>query len=84
MKQQTVNGVIQVSPLIALDRTIDKLPIIRSILKIQGQGFLYLTYNVHGPLDEPEISPSITSTIGSKTLELIRNILVLPKEVFER
>jgi hypothetical protein len=82
-----INGSMVVSPLIAIDRTIDKLPIIRNILKKRGQGFLYLTYDLKGPIEDPQISPSITGTLGSKTIEILRNILVLPievpKEVFE-
>ncbi len=84
LNKKDVNGVLQVSPLIAIDRTIDKIPIVRSILKQRGQGFLYITYNVRGPLEDPEITPSVTSTIGYKAIEILRNILVLPKEVFEK
>jgi hypothetical protein len=66
-----------------LDRTIDKIPIVRNILKKRGQGFLYLTYDINGSLEDPEITPSLTDTVGSKAIELLRNILMLPKEVFE-
>jgi len=83
LNKREVNGIIQVSPLIALDRTIDKIPIVRNILKKRGQGFLYLTYDINGSLEDPEITPSLTDTVGSKAIELLRNILMLPKEVFE-
>ncbi len=83
LNKMDVNGTINVSPLIVIDRTIDKIPLVRSILKKKGQGFLYLSYNIKGPLDDPQISPTLTGTVGTKTIELFRNILVLPKEVFE-
>lgn len=78
-----VNGSIHVSPLIAVDRTIDKVPILRSIVKKRDQGFLYLTYIVRGPSNDPELNASVTSTVGNKAVEILRNILVFPKEVFE-
>ncbi|HVN94972.1 MAG TPA: AsmA-like C-terminal region-containing protein [Syntrophorhabdaceae bacterium] len=84
LNKKDVNATLQVSPLIAIDRTIDKIPIVRSILKQRGKGFLYVTYNVKGPLIDPDITPSLTSTIGGKALEILRNILVLPREVFEK
>ena len=79
--KKEISGSMVVSPLIAIDRTIDKIPIIRNILKKRGQGFLYLTYDLKGPVEDPQISPSLTGTLGSKTIEILRNILVLPIEV---
>ncbi len=78
-----INGTIQVAPIVALDRTIEKVPVVRNILKKRGQGFLYLTYTIKGPLDDPDFSSNVPSTIGGKAIEILRNILVLPKEVFE-
>ncbi len=34
-----VNGTIQVAPIVALDRTIEKVPVIRNILKKRGRDF---------------------------------------------
>jgi hypothetical protein len=83
LNKNEIDGIVNVSPLIVLDRTLDQIPIVRSILKEPGQGFLYLSYSVKGPLDDPEISSNVISTIGSKTIETLKNILTLPKGVFE-
>jgi uncharacterized protein YhdP len=83
IKKKTINGNITVSPLIALDRTIDKIPILRSIVKEKSKGFLYAAYNVKGPLDDPDISVSFVNSIGRKTLEILKNIFILPTKVFE-
>ena len=83
LSKNEMDGVIHVSPLIVIDRTIDQIPIVRNILKEPGQGFLYLSYSVKGPLDDPDITPNVISTIGNKALELLRNVLVFPKEVFQ-
>lgn len=83
IRNSKINGNIAVSPLITLDTTIDKIPIIRNILKKKNKGFLYAAYKVHGNLDDPEISVSFVNSIGGKTLEILRNILVLPREVFQ-
>jgi hypothetical protein len=42
LNKNEVNGVIHVSPLIVLDRTIYKIPILRNIIKQEERGFLYL------------------------------------------
>ena len=83
LNKRQMDGTVNVSPLIVLDRTLDQIPIVRSILKEPGQGFLYLSYSIKGPFDDPDIAPNIISTIGSKTLETLKNILTLPLGVFE-
>lgn len=83
-KTQHVQGTVTVSPLVALDRTIDKIPILRSILKRRNRGFLYAVYDVKGPLDDADLSLSVINTIGGRTIDLLRNILVLPIELFQR
>jgi hypothetical protein len=83
LKKNEIDGIVNVSPLIVLDRTLEQIPILRTILKEPGQGFLYLTYSVKGPLGDPEIASNVISTVGSKTIEILRNILTLPKGVFE-
>ena len=83
LNKNEIDGIVNVSPLIVLDRTLDQIPIVRTILKEPGQGFLYLSYYIKGPLDDPEISSNVISTIGSKTLETLKNILTLPIGVFE-
>ncbi len=82
--KETINATLEVSPLVALDRTIDKIPIVRSILKNKNKGFLYVTYSVSGSFDDPDISTNYVGTVGTKSLEILRNILVFPKEVFEK
>ena len=83
LSKKEINGIIQVSPLIVLDRTIEQIPVLKNILKEPGQGFLYLSYSVKGSMDDPDVTPNVISTIGGKTVELLRNILVFPKEVFQ-
>jgi len=78
-----IDGSLQIAPLVTLDRTIDKIPVLRNILKRKGGGFLYMACNVSGPIDDPEVKVSFTNTIGSKTLEILRNMLFLPVEVFD-
>ncbi len=79
-----IDAGLQIAPLITLDRTIDKIPIVRNILKRKGGGFLYMACNVSGPIDDPAVKVSFTNTIGGKTLEILRNMLFLPVEVFDR
>ncbi|MBP1750354.1 MAG: hypothetical protein H6Q52_2893 [Deltaproteobacteria bacterium] len=83
LNTETINGSLEVSPLVALDRTIDKIPIVRSIVKNKNKGFLYVTYSVTGSFDDPDITTNYVGTVGTKSLEILRNIIVFPKEVFE-
>ena len=83
LNTREINAGIQIAPLVTLDRTIDKIPILRNILKRKGGGFLYMACNVSGPLDDPAVKVSFTNTIGGKTLEILRNMLFLPVEVFD-
>ena len=83
LKRDRLEGNIIVSPLVTLDRTIDKIPILRNILQGREKGFLSVAYKVKGPTDDPDISVSFVNTIGGKALNILRNILVLPKELLE-
>ena len=83
LNKETVDATLEVSPLVALDRTIDKIPLVRSIVKHKNKGFLYVTYSVTGPFDDPDIKTNYVGTVGTKSLEILRNILIFPKEVFE-
>jgi hypothetical protein len=84
MNKNEIDGSIAVSPLVTVDRIINKIPILRNIIGGKEKGFFYTAYNVKGPLNDPEISLNFTESIGGKTIEILRNILVLPKEVFEQ
>ncbi len=83
LNRETINASLEVSPLVSLDRAIDKIPVVRSIVKNKNKGFLYATYSVTGSFDDPDITTNYVGTVGAKSLEILRNILVFPKEVFE-
>lgn len=83
LNKETIDATLEVSPLVALDRTIDKIPVVRSIIKDKNKGFLYVTCSVTGSFDDPDIKTNYVGTVGAKSLEILRNILVFPKEVFE-
>ncbi|MEI6155398.1 MAG: AsmA-like C-terminal domain-containing protein, partial [Deltaproteobacteria bacterium] len=83
MKKTEIDAAITVSPLVTVDRTIDKIPILGNILKKEGKGFFYVVYNVKGQLDDPDINVSFTNSTGYETIKILKNILVLPKGMFE-
>ena len=81
--KNTVVGNVTVSPLVGIDTVIEKVPIVRSILgRKKGGGFLYSSYEISGTLGDPEVKLSFVDTVGGKSLNLIKNILTLPVEVF--
>ncbi len=48
----------------------------------KGGGFLYVVYNVKGPLKDPKISLSLAHTVEDKIIELFKNTIKLPLELF--
>jgi hypothetical protein len=83
-KNQEVDGTITVSPLVAIDKTINKIPILRSIVRNKDRGFVYASYNVKGNVEDPDISLNYVNTIGGRTVDTLKNVLTLPLELFER
>jgi uncharacterized protein YhdP len=84
LPESSVDGKIVVSPLVALDTTIDWIPILRSIFKRKEGGLMYVVYDVKGPLRDPELSTSYVDSIGRRPIDFLKNILLLPKGVFEK
>ena len=83
-KNQEIDGTITVSPLVAIDKTINKVPILRSIVRNKDRGFIYASYNVKGNVEDPNISLSYIDTIGGRTIDTLKNVITLPVELFER
>jgi hypothetical protein len=82
-KDNEIDGVLTLSPLVAVDRTIDRIPILGRILKKKDKGILSLSFTIKGQADDPAISLNFTNSVGGKTIELLKNILVLPKGMIE-
>jgi hypothetical protein len=83
-KNGEIIGDITVSPLVTLDKTIDNIPIIRNLLREKDKGFFYASYSVKGNIEDPDISTNYVSTVGGRTVDILKNILILPVELFER
>jgi hypothetical protein len=84
LPESTVDGKLVVSPLVALDSAVDKIPILRSIFKRKEGGFGYVALDVNGPLGDPELHTSYVQTLGKRPLDILKNIFMLPIGVFER
>ena len=83
-KNKDVNGTITVSPLVTIDKTINKIPVLRSIFRGKDRGFVYASYNVKGNIEDPDISLNYVETIGGRTIDTMKNLLTLPVELFEK
>ncbi len=84
LSDKTMDAKLIVSPMVTLDRTVDKMPILRSIFKRKEGGFLYVAIDAKGPLRDPEVHPSYVETLGKRPIDLLKNIFMLPKGVFEQ
>ncbi|MBP1734262.1 MAG: hypothetical protein H6Q53_549, partial [Deltaproteobacteria bacterium] len=83
-KDKDVNGTITVSPLVTIDKTINKIPVLRRIFRSKDKGFVYASYNLKGNIEDPDISLNYVETIGGRTVDTLKNILTLPVELFEK
>jgi hypothetical protein len=79
-----VDGKLIVSLFVALNRTIDYIPILRSIFKRREGGFVYVAYDMKGLIRDLQLSTSYVETTGKRLLDLLKNIILLPIEVFEK
>ena len=84
LPESTIDGKLVVSPMVALDSAVDKIPILRSIFKRKEGGFGYVALDVSGPLRDPELRTRYVETLGKRPLDLLKNIFMLPKGLFER
>lgn len=83
-KNHEVDGTITVSPLVALDKTINKIPILRSIVRNKDRGFIFASYGVAGNIEDPNISLNFVHTVGGRTIDTLKNMFTLPLDLFER
>ncbi|HME43226.1 MAG TPA: AsmA-like C-terminal domain-containing protein [Syntrophorhabdales bacterium] len=83
LSDKTMDAKLIVSPMVTLDRAVDKVPIIRSIFKRKEGGFGYVALDVKGPLRDPEVRTSYVDTLAKRPIDLLKNIFLLPKGVFE-
>jgi hypothetical protein len=80
--EKKIDGKITVSPLVATDKLIDRIPLVRSIVKEKKTGFLFFVYDVKGPLQDPDVRSAFVQSLGTRVVYIMRNILLLPKEAF--
>ncbi|HUJ88657.1 MAG TPA: AsmA-like C-terminal domain-containing protein, partial [Syntrophorhabdales bacterium] len=84
LPDKTVDGKLVVSPLVTLDRMVNRIPILKSIFKRKEGGFLYVALDVKGALRDPEVHTSYVQTLGKRPIDFLKNIFMLPKGVFEQ
>ena len=82
--ERSMEGRVTVSPLVTLDKAINVIPVVRSLIKEEEKGFLFVVYDVKGPVGDPDVKVSYVATLGSRALDILRNILRFPTGVFER
>jgi hypothetical protein len=79
-----VDGTVTVSPLVAFDKTMNKIPVVRSIVRDEDKGFIYASYNVKCNIEDPSVSLNYVDTVGGRAINGLKNILTLPVDLFER
>ena len=78
-----IDGRMTVSPLVATDKIINLVPLVRSIIRERKSGFLFFVYNIKGPVQDPEVKSTYVRSVGARIVYLLRNTLQLPKGVWD-
>jgi uncharacterized protein YhdP len=78
-----IDGRMTVSPLVATDRIINLIPLVRSIIRERKSGFLFFVYSIKGPAQDPEVKSAYVRSVGARIVYLLRNTLELPKDVWD-
>lgn len=82
--KKTVDARMVVSPLVEMDRIIDWIPILRSIVKEKKNGLIFFMYDVKGPVNDPEIKSSYVQSMGRRAFNILWNAVRLPKNAADR
>jgi hypothetical protein len=77
----TLDGRLAVSPFVTIDKLLDKIPIVRSVLREKKEGFLFVVYNVSGPFRDPNIYSTYVESVGMRAYRILKNLVKLPREV---
>ena len=83
LKKNAIDAVVAVSPLQMLDAMLDKIPVLGNFLRKRDKGVLHVGYNVKGQLENPGVTLNFKDSVGLKTIDYFKRILVLPKEMLE-
>lgn len=78
VKRDYMDGKVSVFPLVALEKTIDKIPILRRILRGKERGFLSVNYTVEGRIMDPEVKIDVVKTLPGKVFDVMKNLLTIP------
>jgi hypothetical protein len=84
LRDETVEGTVAVSPLVTVDKVLSKIPVIRNLLREKREGFLFVVYNVSGPLRDPSIYSTYVESVGLRAYMILKNLIKLPVEVMEQ
>jgi hypothetical protein len=82
--KKTIDARMVVSPLVEMDRIIDWIPILRSIIKEKKHGLIFFMYDVKGPVSDPEIESRHVESMGRRAFNIIWNAIRLPKSLVDR
>jgi hypothetical protein len=82
--KKTIDAKMVVSPLVEMDRLIDWIPILRSIVKEKKSGLIFFVYDVKGPVNDPKIESSYVQSVGRRGFNILWNTVRLPKSLVDR
>jgi hypothetical protein len=81
--EKEIDGEMTVSPLVAMDKIINLIPLVRSIIRERKSGFVFFVYDINGPAQDPEVKSSYVRSVGARIVYLLRNTFQLPKGVWD-
>lgn len=79
-----VTGSVSISPFVAIEKTVERIPILRNILTSGEEGVFSVYYNVSGNLLDPEVRIDVMRTLPGKALSIIESVLRYTGSIIQR
>jgi hypothetical protein len=77
---RTVNGRLLVAPFRTLDRIVNFIPLVRTIM---GGTLVSIPIKVEGSLLDPKLTPLAPSAVGQSLMDMMKRTFLLPVEIFD-
>jgi uncharacterized protein YhdP len=84
LREKSYDMEIAVAPLETVDKVVEKIPLIGTVL-MGDEGALVVTYyKLTGPFDQPELKQVVFTSLGRKAQGIFQRIFRLPATILNR
>ncbi|HOC38349.1 MAG TPA: AsmA-like C-terminal domain-containing protein [Thermodesulfobacteriota bacterium] len=81
LSERFVDMEIAVEPLETVDKVLDKIPIVGTVLMGKEGAFVVSYYKLEGPLNDPKLDSIVFQSLGRKGQGIVRRIFQIPENI---